>query len=154
MARLWIKAVLAYVIGLTIAFAGLTVLGVTWPSLNTQIGLTLVAWLGPVASNPYVWLLLILFVLLWIGGPSFVERIGRAWEAASVDIQETPVKPPLTSMDTTYRPSTSHFTQARSIADAPVTDEDIPLMADIPAMDYRDSFAAGRRPDLDLDGSI
>lgn len=80
MNRQWVRASVAYAVGLPLALAGLAVLGI--PILGhdrtTPVASFLIALLRPVASNPYAWLLGVLFTLLWLGGPHFVKRIRKA----------------------------------------------------------------------------
>jgi hypothetical protein len=74
MSKLWIKAFIAHAIGIPAALIGLTVFGVFGNTYRTAVA----AWIYPVAADPRWWILVLLFALLWIGAPHFVDRVRAA----------------------------------------------------------------------------
>ena len=86
----WGKAISAYIVGIPLALIGLSIVGIIPVSS---------AWVTPIveplASDGRWWLVVLLFVLLWIGGPRFIERMRMAWNATAqqrkYDIRELAV---------------------------------------------------------------
>lgn len=75
MAKQWVKAGVAYAIGLPLAWIGLSVAGILPPLLGTAVG----DYIRPIASDPRWWFALLLFTLVWIGGSKAIEKIKAAW---------------------------------------------------------------------------
>lgn len=78
--RQWSRMLAAYALSLLLGAAGLIVLGVPMLGYNLtpSVELFLLTWLRPIVSNPYFWVFLISFALVWIGGPGFIKRINLA----------------------------------------------------------------------------
>jgi hypothetical protein len=70
----WGKAIGAYIVGIPLALIGLSIVGIIPVSS---------AWVTPIveplATDGRWWLVVLLFVLLWIGGPRFVASMRTAW---------------------------------------------------------------------------
>ena len=73
--RPWRRIVAGYLAGLALAYFGLAVVG--W--ITPDFGRSIAPWARPIATDVRWSLPILLFVLLWIGGPHFVERMRAAW---------------------------------------------------------------------------
>jgi hypothetical protein len=74
MNRQWGRAISAYVVGLPLALIGLSIVGII--PIPTAWVIPIVE---PLATDGRWWLFVLLSVLIWIGGPNFVQRIMTAW---------------------------------------------------------------------------
>jgi hypothetical protein len=76
MNKQWGKAISAYIVGIPLALIGLSIVGIIPVSSSWVTPIV-----EPLATDGRWWLVVLLFVLLWIGGPRFIERIRTAWNA-------------------------------------------------------------------------
>jgi hypothetical protein len=74
----WLRAIIAYIVGIPLALVGLSIVGIISASYTSWV----IPIVQPLALDARWWLLVLVFVLLWIGGPRLVERIRAVWQAA------------------------------------------------------------------------
>jgi hypothetical protein len=66
------RAAISYLVGCILAGLGLIVLGVF--SLGPLSGPLIRNWIYPIVADPRWWLALLFFLLLWLGGPRWIEK--------------------------------------------------------------------------------
>jgi len=88
MRKEYLRALVGYLVGIVPAAIGLIVLNVI------DVGpfrTTITQWIHPIIANPFCWLQLWFFLLLWLCGPRFLEKIRMAWHATAVKSQSDPL---------------------------------------------------------------
>lgn len=83
MNRQWLRAIIAYLVGIPLALVGLSIVGIIPASYTSWV----IPIVQPIALDARWWLLALLFVLLWIGGPRFLERMQAASQATRPESQ-------------------------------------------------------------------
>ena len=73
----WRKIVFGYAAGLILAYGGLAAFGYITPNVGRNVA----AWANPVVTDMRWSLPIFALILVWIGGPRFVEKLRTAWQA-------------------------------------------------------------------------
>jgi hypothetical protein len=81
MAKEWSKAIVGYAIGIPLALIGLSTVAIALEVLPPSAVSSIALYVQPLATDARWWLLIWFIVLVWLGGPRFVERMRTAWNA-------------------------------------------------------------------------